>query len=205
MRRIKSNSPNDPRSPFYNEQGEDMKPIAKLRLNRRRLYEKVCDPSLRMYQPDGELEDDETGPCATTPWNDWSACSNPCGPGFMYRQRSYVTPENEEDCNKILVENQRCFGKSRGCNLDDEDEGATTGGEEETTEEAVPEDERCELGEWSEWSSCSAVCGKGTRTRDRKYKYPQFSELCGGDLQENEECDGAEECEENSQETDVRF
>lgn len=35
--------PNDSRSPFYDPSGLDMKPLAKLYLNRQRLYEKTCN------------------------------------------------------------------------------------------------------------------------------------------------------------------
>lgn len=45
IRRIKSNSPNDPRSPFYDPTGAEMKPLARLYLSRQRLYEKNCEPS----------------------------------------------------------------------------------------------------------------------------------------------------------------
>lgn len=43
IRRITSNYPNDSRSPFYDPSGLDMKPLAKLYLNRQRLYEKTCN------------------------------------------------------------------------------------------------------------------------------------------------------------------
>jgi len=43
VRRIKSNFPNDPRSPFYDPNGAEMKPLATLHINRRRLYEKNCE------------------------------------------------------------------------------------------------------------------------------------------------------------------
>lgn len=43
VRRIKSNFPNDPRSPFYDPTGAEMKPLATLHINRRRLYEKNCE------------------------------------------------------------------------------------------------------------------------------------------------------------------
>ncbi|KAK1130238.1 hypothetical protein K0M31_018377 [Melipona bicolor] len=42
IHRITSSYPNDSRSPFYDPSGLDMKPLARLYLNRQRLYEKTC-------------------------------------------------------------------------------------------------------------------------------------------------------------------
>ncbi len=41
IRRIRSDSPNDPRSPFY-DPNTKMKPLARLYISRQRLYEKDC-------------------------------------------------------------------------------------------------------------------------------------------------------------------
>ena len=42
IRRITSSYPNDPKSPFFDPTGEEMKPLARLYLTRQRLYEKSC-------------------------------------------------------------------------------------------------------------------------------------------------------------------
>ena len=41
--RITSRFPDDPRQPFWDENGAPMKPLAKLTLTRQRLYKKSCD------------------------------------------------------------------------------------------------------------------------------------------------------------------
>ena len=41
--RITSRLPDDPRQPFWNETGAPMKPLAKLTVNRQRLYRKSCN------------------------------------------------------------------------------------------------------------------------------------------------------------------
>lgn len=41
IRRIRTDSPNDPRSPFY-DPNSNMKPLARLYISRQRLYEKNC-------------------------------------------------------------------------------------------------------------------------------------------------------------------
>ncbi|CAH0561042.1 unnamed protein product [Brassicogethes aeneus] len=195
IRRIKPNSPNDPRSPFYDENGEDMKPIARLTLTRQRLYEKTCDEEALMA---GNEVEEYSSPCATTSWDEWSPCSQPCGKGEMFRMRRYLNPDNADICSKKLVDKKACYGQTRNCHLDRDDASHENQDAENEVEEEVNEDDRCELGDWSEWSSCSAMCGKGTKTRDRKYKFGRYASFCGEsakNLQENEECDGDGECE----------
>lgn len=62
IRRIKSNFPNDPRSPFYDPNGQDMKPMARIFFTRQRLYDKNCE---------AQSTEDETGGCETEPWGPW--------------------------------------------------------------------------------------------------------------------------------------
>jgi hypothetical protein len=40
--RITSSYPADPRSPFYDPTGSDMKPLARVVITRQRVYEKAC-------------------------------------------------------------------------------------------------------------------------------------------------------------------
>lgn len=40
---ITQNYPNDPGSPFFDEDGNSMNPIAKLHFRRQRLYNNICD------------------------------------------------------------------------------------------------------------------------------------------------------------------
>lgn len=56
IRRITSTYPNDSRSPFYDSAGLDMKPLAKLYLNRQRLYEKTCDDTSESLDETGVSE-----------------------------------------------------------------------------------------------------------------------------------------------------
>ncbi|MFH4977917.1 hypothetical protein AB6A40_004626 [Gnathostoma spinigerum] len=72
-------------------------------------------------------------------WTEWSTCSTTCGPGIQTRNR-YCT---KEPCDGS--------GQARmSCNLGPCSEGAS------------------EWQEWSAWSQCSRLCGKGLRTRKRK-------------------------------------
>lgn len=89
-----------------------------------------------------------TAECEVTDWGSWSgACSHSCGPhGRHMRSRSVLSPPDgaETDisqCPPLLEE--------RHCN-----------------EHACPTD--CVMTEWSEFGTCSAECGGGTRTRHRE-------------------------------------
>ncbi|KAJ8910011.1 hypothetical protein NQ315_014437 [Exocentrus adspersus] len=108
IRRITPNNPNDPNSPFYSENGEDMKPIAKLHLTRQRIYPKACEPDV--------MHGEE---CATKDWSEWSPCSATCGQSTKYRQRTFVDPDNAEKCHTVqLTESEGCF--NRDCSTSDE-------------------------------------------------------------------------------------
>ena len=58
--RITSSHPDDPRQPFWNETGAPIKPLAKLTLNRQRLYNKACgDAQLPFDEDEFQFEMDE--------------------------------------------------------------------------------------------------------------------------------------------------
>lgn len=75
---------NDENTPFYRNDGEPLKPIAKIHVTRQKLYEKVC-------------QEDEK--CKTTEWSEWSSCN--CAVGvYKTRTRQLQNPENEDYCNQ---------------------------------------------------------------------------------------------------------
>ena len=55
----------------------------------------------------------------------------------------------------------------------------------------------CEVEDWSSWSECSATCGGGTRTRERKVvQEPENGGAACQDREEEESCK-TEPCESN--------
>lgn len=100
IRRIRSNFPNDPRSPFYDPTGAEMKPLARLYLSRQRLYERDCSKRI--------LEDNsQSHPCATNNWGNWSKCTSNCGRNVHeYRHRSYLNPmlASANNCDKKITQ-----------------------------------------------------------------------------------------------------
>lgn len=153
------------RSPFYDLDSKEMKPLAKLYLSRQRLYEKNCD-NINAAQ---DLQSD----CAVGKWNDWSSCNSACGKkGRRSRQRYYLNPQlaYQKNCKKKLTDHEECYGSRDICDEDDF-------GIEEDYVEQNPEP-KCALTEWSKLSDCSEKCGRGQMSRTRRYKIRKNHKRC---------------------------
>ncbi|XP_023024840.1 extracellular matrix protein f-spondin [Leptinotarsa decemlineata] len=93
---------------------------------------------------------DNTGVCATTDWSGWSTCSETCGAGTRMRTRKFVDRKGRKKCPHIsIMEKEKCM--NRECRAD---------------ELELP-DPLCPTTQWSDWSPCSASCGKGIKLRTR--------------------------------------
>ncbi|KAH8384613.1 hypothetical protein KR093_002648, partial [Drosophila rubida] len=184
IRRITSTYPSDYRSPFFDDTGAQMKPLATLYITRKKLYIRECEEgkhlsvarscsllkSLVFSVPqEGPLE------CATHPWNDWSNCSTRCGPGYSQRYRSFKNPSlaASYNCDRHLDENRQCQGTQ--CGTEDSENGDPNTNYNPDGPESIAE---CELTKWSDWSPCSKPCGRGSSTRTRDYYNPQARAHC---------------------------
>ncbi|XP_032683549.1 spondin-1 isoform X2 [Odontomachus brunneus] len=176
IRRITSTYPNDSRSPFYDPAGLDMKPLAKLYLNRQRLYEKTCDDASEAL--------DETEACRVTPWGEWGPCSVTCGRGNQLRQRHFRDEATAiaNKCSTLLTDRSACFNsQSPYCTSSGRYDG-------------ILDSDMCELSEWGSWSSCSSTCGEGSMTRSRNFRQKKYRKQCkmvpnGPSLQQSIDCE----------------
>ena len=74
-----------------------------------------------------------------SPWGAWSACSATCGSGLTSRERT-CEPAGST-CPGKASEQKECESRSGPC---------------------------LEWSPWGSWTSCSATCGSGRQTRERK-------------------------------------
>ncbi|XP_034240529.1 spondin-1-like [Thrips palmi] len=187
IRKLSSSFPNTEQSPFFDPSGEPMRPMARLSLVRQRLYEKTCDGQPSDLEDPEQPSDANREGCEVRDWAPWAECSVTCGKGTRHRQRFYVNAElaNERGCKRMLTSRQQCFNGPKLC------PGLSS-------QRNVADDPECELTPWTAWSTCSAPCGKGTRTRSRKFKH-RAGKRCymapdAPILQQNEDCFGQDDC-----------
>lgn len=166
-----------------------MKPLARVLISRQRLYEKKCNG----IDEDGSVGNNNLA-CKTDDWKEWSECDVKCGKGKKYRQRNFLDPDAalRNNCKPpILTQRRDCTGTDTDC-----DE------EEEESNQNDPDNKRvdaeCALEPWSDWSDCSAICGKGIKTQSRKYKKRGSRKRCMNGmakpplLEKTEACTGTE-------------
>ncbi|XP_058979646.1 spondin-1-like [Musca domestica] len=194
IRRMRSDFPSDPRSPFYDPTGAPMKPMAMLKIKRQRLYERKCTDE------DSNNADDIPRECHTHPWSAWSECSAECGLGTRSRSRVYKQPEVASiyNCDEIVIKRQvePCSGAcSKSDNppwLQEEDEN---GEGDNLLKSLRPMIKRgggrsnvdC-AGQWSAWSACNATCGVGFKMRRKILDARAQRECQEEDLYEYEKC-----------------
>jgi len=128
----------------------------------------ACEASLHEIQECSQASD-----CKLSDWSEWDTCDKTCAGGQQGRQRQVVQNPRlgGKACEPSLMETRGC--NEEPCNKVD-----------------------CLVSEWGAWSPCSASCGPGQRSRDRKVlQEPQDGGLgCGLELSQLEAC-SSQTCE----------
>jgi len=106
--------------------------------------------------------------CVMSDWSDWSACDATCGGGTYTRTQVVIQEPNAEGIPcPPLTDTESC--NTQNCPID------------------------CQVGDWTPWGTCSAVCGGGTQSQTRPITVnPQYggvacpptsqSQPCGTDV-----------------------
>eukprot|EP00095_Tigriopus_kingsejongensis_P009624 maker-scaffold94_size379870-snap-gene-0.14 protein:Tk09624 transcript:maker-scaffold94_size379870-snap-gene-0.14-mRNA-1 annotation:"hypothetical protein DAPPUDRAFT_321105" len=172
IKRITSRDPDDPHQPFYNASGAPMKPLAKLTVTRQRLYKKSCGNDYEdrsedlmfsdVNEHDSVFEDHSLPGCDVSQWTEWSSCSVTCGKGISMRTRTFLMPEKAAmlGCDRQMVQKEMCASEVPIC------EGNRF---YLSAPEGFLPDDMCATSEWSRWSECSTTCGKGFKSRTRRF------------------------------------
>ena len=103
--------------------------------------------------------------CKWGSYEAWSSCSKTCGGGEKTRTRQVDTPASNggQACGGNTMETEAC--DTYGCPMN------------------------CEWGSYGEWSSCSHICGAGTRSKTRSKLVEEVNGgSCSGDAPVIEEC-----------------
>jgi len=85
-------------------------------------------------------------------WTDWTTCTATCGGGTQTHTRTPMTPASCGGTACPVSSESRSCG-TNCCRVD------------------------CVMGEWTDWTTCTATCGGGTQTHTRT---PMTAASCGG-------------------------
>uniref|UniRef100_A0A1B6CP24 Spondin-1 n=1 Tax=Clastoptera arizonana TaxID=38151 RepID=A0A1B6CP24_9HEMI len=167
IKRITSMYPEDPRAPFHDPTGIEMKPLARLYLIREKLITKSCSEKTEdeLFEEINFTENSEDSlrkECEVTEYSEWSQCSVTCGKGLRSRERRYSNPGAAEraHCDRQLISKEMCVAANPTC----------PGDEEEVDTINAFNDTICAVTDWDDWSECTSTCGEGVKIRNRRFK-----------------------------------
>lgn len=176
MYRITTMFPEDPRAPFYNPNGGEMIPLAKLHLQREKIISRNCDEdflqALQLEVENDNESQDVRAECRVGDYSEWGPCSVTCGKGIRMRTRQYHNPNAAEiaGCDRQLVLKEMCLADITECGSEtDDDETENLAHSQLLVNEDGEGSGVCKTSPWSAWSECSVPCGIGITMRTRTF------------------------------------
>ncbi|CAL7936929.1 unnamed protein product [Xylocopa violacea] len=128
---------------------------AMFKCNRQLVSKEMCVASIPECSDEEEIDNGGLIPvdnsfCVTTEWRPWSECSSTCGVGVKMRTRRFKNDMGRKRCPHVsLVEKVKCMEPPCSSEVQEQIDPA------------------CKVTEWTDWSPCSASCGKGVKFRTR--------------------------------------
>ena len=121
---------------------------------------KTCDSELQQVRGCNYTKCKDEVDCGWGSWAEWSTCSRECGGGSRGRTRRIKTMPEHKGIPCIAGDS----AEVEPCNT-----------------HRCGEMNYCYFGEWSVWSSCSASCGRGKKTRERGLELSSWAPDGDGD------------------------
>ncbi|XP_022251583.1 spondin-1-like isoform X2 [Limulus polyphemus] len=162
---------------------------------------KICRKDLLEQRSCSEsISCEKNSKCAIFHWSEWSPCTSSCGEGTKFRIRLYPNPLETGLCNTDLMQKNTCKDENSDCfsqvsNAKVPLSSLTTSATRIHDYNRKPVVD-CQVSEWSEFSSCSATCGKSRKERRRRIEIHSRNggKRCPNKLVQRRKCRNIPKC-----------